>query len=95
MFSHMPVEKRLHSLDLLNMGGGGGGEASAADKVLIGETHAGGHRHYERTQLACQISLFHAKIEKYLKKFCHAQQRWEGQFLDFVGGHITHGGSPN
>ena len=30
------------------------------------------------------------------KKICHAQQRWEGQVLDFVGGgHIAHGGSPN
>ena len=36
MFSHMPVEKRLLSLDLLNIGGGGGGGASAGVKVLIG-----------------------------------------------------------
>ena len=58
MFSHMPVEKRLHSLDLLNMGGGG-------------------------------------KCEKISgKTFCHAQQRWEGRVLDFVGGHIAHGGPP-
>ena len=32
MFSHMLVEKRLLSLDLVNMGGGG----SEGDKVLIG-----------------------------------------------------------
>ena len=38
------------------------------------------------TCCACQISLCHAKMEKYLKKNCHDQQRWGGgQFLGFMG----------
>ena len=49
--------------------------------------------------------LCHAKIEKYLKKFCHDQQRWGGGGtiqLDFMGGHScyerghrAHGGPPS
>ena len=25
------------------------------------------------------------RLKKYLKNFCHDQQRWGGQFLDFMG----------
>ena len=41
------------------------------------------------------------KLKKHPKKFCHDQQRWGGQILDFMGdtavmrgGHRAHGGSP-
>ena len=41
MFSHMPVEKRLHSLDLLNMGRGGGGGKCRAQSVNRGNSCGG------------------------------------------------------
>ena len=34
------------------------------------------------------------RLKKYLKRFCHAQQRWEGQVLDFVGPYSSWGGPP-
>ena len=41
------------------------------------------------TCYAGQISLCHAKIERISeKKFCHDQQGWGTQFLDFMGGDI-------
>ena len=56
------------------------------------------------TCYAGQVCLCHAKIEKYLKIFCHDQQKWGGgggQFLDFIAGHScyeggyrAHGGPP-
>ena len=35
--------------------------------------------------LLVKLSYAMQRLKKYLKKFCHAQQRWEGQVLNFVG----------
>ena len=48
------------------------------------------------TCYAGQISLCHAKTEKIFKKFFVMINKdgGGGQFLDFMGGHRTHGGPP-
>ena len=47
-----------------------------------------------------KLAFVMQRLKKYLKFFCHNQQRWGGQFLDFMGGHScyegghrAHGGS--
>ena len=49
-----------------------------------------------------KLAFVMQRLKKYLKIFCHDQQRWGGrQFLDFMGGHSCyegehrfHGGPP-
>ena len=33
-----------------------------------------------------KLAFVMQRLKKYLKKFCHDQQRWGGQFFDFMGG---------
>ena len=49
-----------------------------------------------------KLAFVMQRLKKYLKKFCHDQQRWGEQFLVFMGGHScyegghrAHGGSPS
>ena len=42
-----------------------------------------------------KLAFVMQRLKKYLKKFCHDQQRWgpgAGQFLDFMGGHSCYEG---
>ena len=33
-----------------------------------------------------KLAFVMQRLKKYLKTICHDQQRWGGQFLDFMGG---------
>ena len=40
-----------------------------------------------------KLAFVMQRLKKYLKFFCHDQQRWgRGQFLDFMGGHSCYEG---
>ena len=46
-----------------------------------------------------KLAFVMQRLKKFLKNFCHDQQRWEKRFLDFMedtavyeGGHRAHGG---
>ena len=40
-----------------------------------------------------KLAFVMQRFKKYLKNFCHDQQRWEGDnFFDFMGGHSCYEG---
>ena len=93
MFSHMPVTKWL--LFLGQTLGRGGGWCKCRGQSVNRGLMWGDIDIMGGPNLLVKLAYAMQRLKKFLKRFCHAQQRWKGQVLDFVEGHHRGEGFPN